>query len=111
MHTPDLPILWDSGPKIGLGLWKNRVLSISLEIVVTLLGLILYFSATKPGSTFAGKYGMQFFAAFLILLAIVTPFFPPPTSIPEFSAQALFGYIVIAALGGWLDTKRIPKES
>ncbi|EQA37417.1 putative membrane protein [Leptospira inadai serovar Lyme str. 10] len=111
MHTPDLPIFWDPGPKIGFGLWKNRVLSITLEIIVTLVGLILYFRATKPGSTFAGKYGMQFFAAFLILLAIVTPFFPPPTSVPDFSAQALFGYIVIAALGGWLDTKRIAKDS
>ncbi|TGL60441.1 hypothetical protein [Leptospira sarikeiensis] len=108
MHTQDLPILFDSGLKIGFGLWQHRNISIALEVGLTLLGLFLYFKATKPGPGFGGKYGMQIFGAFLIILAIATPFFPPPLTIPEFSAQALFGYVVLAWVAGWLDKKRIP---
>ncbi|TGK06487.1 hypothetical protein EHO60_15775 [Leptospira fletcheri] len=110
MHTPDLPIFLDSGPKVGLGLWHYKWLSIFFESALTILGLVLYFRATSPGKDFAGKYGMQIFAVFLIVLAVLTPFLPPPQSIPEFSFEALFGYLLIATLGGWLDTKRIAKK-
>ncbi|PJZ25642.1 hypothetical protein CH352_02700 [Leptospira hartskeerlii] len=111
MHTKDLPILFDSGPKIGFGLWHNRTLSIATEVTLTLIGLILYFRATKPGPTFGGKYGMQIFGGILLVLAIATPFFPPPLTIPEFSIQALVGYVLLAWVAGWLDGKRLPAES
>lgn len=111
MHTPDLPILFDSGPKIGFGLWHNRNLSVAIEITLTVLGLILYFKATKPGPGFGGKYGMQIFGAILLLLAATTPFFPPPLTIPEFSIQALVGYILLSWVAGWLDDKRVPVGS
>lgn len=111
MHTPDLPLLFDSGPKIGFGLWNNRILSIFVEVIVTGLGLFLYFRSTKPGPGFGGKYGMQIFGGILLILAIATPFFPPPQTVLEFSSQALAGYLILAWVAGWLDSKRIPKES
>src|SRR5216683_126128 len=32
MHTPDLPILGDDSPKIGLGLWQHRNLALAAEL-------------------------------------------------------------------------------
>lgn len=111
MHTPDLPILFDSGPKLGFGIWHNRNLSIAVEVILTTLGLFLYFKSTKPGPTFGGKYGMHIFGGFLLVLAIATPFFPPPQTVVEFSTQALFGYFLLALVAGWLDSKRIPADT
>ncbi len=111
MHTPDLPILFDSGPKLGFGIWHNRNLSIAIELILTSIGLFLYFQSTKPGPGFGGKYGMQIFGAILLLLAVATPFFPPPATVVELSIQGLAGYILLAWVAGWLDRKRIPKES
>ncbi|TGK02576.1 hypothetical protein EHQ53_13725 [Leptospira langatensis] len=108
MHNQDLPILFDSGPKIGFGLWNHKFLSIATEFVLTLIGLVLYFKATKPRPGFAGQYGMILFSGFLFLLVFVTPFMPPPQSIGEFSTSSLVGYILLIVLAGWLDSKRIP---
>ncbi|TGK06598.1 hypothetical protein EHO59_00190 [Leptospira semungkisensis] len=111
MHNQDLPILFDSGPKIGFGLWNHRYLSMGTEFILTLVGLLLYFRATKPGPGFVGQYGMTLFSGFLFLLVLSTPFMPPPQSIPEFSTSSLIGYILLIVLAGWLDSKRIPVES
>jgi hypothetical protein len=43
------------------------------------------------------------FVALLVALAVATPFLPPPRDGIQFAWQALTGYVVLAALAGWLD--------
>src|SRR5262249_30102958 len=33
MHTPDMPLLGNDSPKIGLGLWQHRNLALAAELV------------------------------------------------------------------------------
>ena len=111
MHTPDLPLLFDSGPKFGLGLWHYRTPSMIAELICIGGGLLVYFRGSKPGPGFAGQYGMHFFAIFLLVLTVATPFLPPPETVIEFGLQALAGFGIIAALGGWLDRHRMWPET
>ena len=106
VHTPDLPLLFDSGPKWGLGLWNHRALSMIAELVCIGGGLLYYFKGSAAGAGFGGRYGMLIFSGVLLLLAVATPFLPPPGSVAEFGAQGLAGYGIIAAVGGWLDRSR-----
>ena len=39
----------------------------------------------------------------LFAVAVATPFLPPPRDGTAFAWQALAGYVVLAALAGWLD--------
>jgi hypothetical protein len=64
-HRPDLPLLGDHSPKIGLGLWNYVILSYIVEGLIFLGGLWLYLQSTT-GTTFTGKYGMIIFAIFLL---------------------------------------------
>ena len=111
MHTPDLPLLFDSGPKFGLGLWHYRTPSMIAELICIGGGLLVYFRGSKPGPGFAGQYGLHFFAIFLLVLTVATPFLPPPETVIEFGLQALAGFGIIAALGGWLDRHRMWPET
>ena len=46
-HRPDL-LLWFGGPKAGLGLWNDRMLSFALEIALYAGGFALYLARTFP---------------------------------------------------------------
>jgi hypothetical protein len=104
MHTPDMPIFGDNSPKIGLGLWQHRDIALAVELVTLGIGLWIWRQAPtlKPwagGRTIA-------FVGLLFVLAVATPFLPPPRDGTQFAWQALSGYFALAALAGWLD--RVP---
>jgi hypothetical protein len=47
-HRPDMALIGNEGPKVGLGLWNSFAGSVAVELVLFLAGLILYLRATKP---------------------------------------------------------------
>jgi len=107
VHTPDMPLFTDDSIKLGFGVWNHRAATIMIEIAVLSVGWCAYLGASKPGVGFGGKYGPWIFFSFLVLVTIVSPFMPPPTSFIELSSQALAAYVIIALLGRWVDSKRI----
>lgn len=107
VHTPDMPLLWDPGTKLGLGIWKNRIATIIVETLFLTVAWFAYIRMSKPGPGAVGKYGAAVFYGFLVLLTIATPFMPVPKTLIELSSQALAGYVIIALLGRWIDSRRI----
>jgi hypothetical protein len=67
VHVPELPVLGQNSPKIGLALWNHLPLELSLETLMACTGLALYWTM-KPG-TKIGRWGM---ASFVVLLAALT---------------------------------------
>ena len=98
MHTPDLPVYSESGPKLGFGLWNHRVLSLLTELAVAGGGLWLYWSRRHPA-----KRRFMPFAITLLVLTLATPFMPPPPSAAVFAIQALLAYVGLALWAGWVD--------
>jgi hypothetical protein len=102
MHTPDMPIgLGANSPKLGLGLWHYRYLSLLAELVVFVAGAVIYLRTFKPGK------GILIYLAVLFLLTLATPFFPDPPSERAFGIQALVGYLVLALVAHFVDRGKI----
>src|SRR5262249_59895801 len=102
LHTPDMPLLGNDSPKIGLGLWEHRNLALAAELVALGAGFWIWHQ-TAVDSRGARRTGLYVFAALLVALTLATPFFPPPRDGNDFAYQALAGYVALAAVAGWLD--------
>jgi hypothetical protein len=101
MHTPDMPILGNDSPKIGLGLWQHRNLALGAELIVLGAGLLIWrggIASERWGRARAGG-----FALVLVALTLATPFFPAPPDANAFGWQALVGYLALAGVAAWLD--------
>jgi hypothetical protein len=101
MHTPDMPILGNDSPKIGLGLWHHRNLSLAAELVALIAGLVIWRRGTTVGRWRPARAAG--FALLLVALTLATPFFPPPADANAFGWQALAGYLALAGVAAWLD--------
>ena len=103
MHTPDLPVLGNDSPKIGLGLWRHRDLSLAAELIALGIGFWIYWRGTHGSGS--ARVGPLLFATVLVALTIATPFFPAPPSGEAFALQALASYVVLALLAAWADRR------
>ena len=107
VHRPDLGLIGNI-EKVGLGLYNYPVLAFSLEAVVLLGGLWFYMRSTT-GNTFVGKYGMYFFAAFLLFMNAFTYWGPNPPNVQVAAGFNAVFYFAAAAIAIWLDRKRSPR--
>ena len=105
VHTPDLPLLGDNSPKLGLGLWNNAMFTFALETALLLAGLWLYLRGTMAKSVI-GKYGMVAFSIILIAVNIYNIFGPPPENQNMLAAMSMFSYFAFGGIAFWLDKER-----
>jgi hypothetical protein len=103
MHTPDMPILGNNSPKIGLGLWQHRDIALVAELVT--LGIGVWIWRQAPTLQPWPRARTIAFVGLLVALTLATPFLPPPRDDRQFAWQALAGYFALAALAGWLDRR------
>jgi hypothetical protein len=66
VHVPELPLIGENSPKIGLALWNHLPLELLLETIMAAAGLAIYLRL--PGSIL-NRYGI---AGFTILLTGLT---------------------------------------
>lgn len=100
VHTPDLSIAGNDTAKLGLGLWNNVPLVIALELLL-LVGGWLLFTRSKRSDAMFPRQRNRIFLGVLVLITIVTPFMPDPSSPAAFAVQALVMYGVLAWASGW----------
>jgi hypothetical protein len=105
VHTPDLPLLGDNSPKLGLGLWNSALLAFLLEALLLVVGLWVYLRGTEA-RTVTGRYGMIAFAAFLVLANGLAAFGPPPATVTFLAVFSLTSYLAFAGVAFWLDRRR-----
>lgn len=106
VHRPDLP-LYGNAAKTGLGLWNYLWLSLALEMLVLLSGVWLYLTKTRATST-AGRIGPIVFVLLMLAIQIASLIVSLPPSPAMVAASGLGGYLVFAAISGWIDRKRVP---
>ena len=107
VHTQDLE-LWIGGPKVGLGLWHYREVSLLVEIGVLVGGVFLYQQYTEPSHQL-GEYSPGLFMGFMIALQAFNTFGPPPPGPTAAAITALFAYIALIGGAALLDYTRTPK--
>jgi membrane-bound metal-dependent hydrolase YbcI (DUF457 family) len=109
VHTPDLPLgLGLDSPKIGLGLWNHRGLTIAAELAVFIAGGLMYLRASRPRGRGAAAASAVFGAA-LLALTVGTSFQPDPPSGRAFAVRALLSYGILALIAGAIDRRRLPR--
>ncbi len=106
VHTPDLPILFDGGPKLGFGLWQYAGITFAIESVLLLAGLWMYVRASHPRTTI-GRYGMPLLVVAMLLINAVNIFGPATgDSASAIAASAMVMYFGFAGVAFWLDKHR-----
>ena len=104
VHRPDLPVIPESGPIIGIGLWNSLIGTIVVELGIFALGLFLYLRSTRSKDRI-GIYGMWGLMGFLILVWLGNIFGPPPPS-DTAVAVSCFGLWFVVPWGYWVDRHR-----
>jgi membrane-bound metal-dependent hydrolase YbcI (DUF457 family) len=105
VHIPEMPLLGENSPKIGLSLWKNIPLALALETALVIAGFVFYLITVKPQTNLA-RYGI---AALMILITALTVTgqlladTPPPAIGAAMSW--IFQPFLICGLAYWFDRK------
>jgi hypothetical protein len=80
VHIPDLPLYPGDSPKVGLGLWNSMTLTVLVEGIIFISGIVVYVNAKQ---TLNEKVNWHFWSlvVFLVIIHIVNFVGPPPPSI------------------------------
>jgi hypothetical protein len=105
-HTPDLPII-NGEPKLGLGLWRNKLLTFLTEAALLLASLYYYLKNTEALQPI-GKYAAIGLVVFLIFANFINFYvLPQENNLVRLALSALFSYFAFAGLAFWVDKKRV----
>jgi len=104
VHKPDLEI-WIGGPKIGLGLWDHKYLTLALEIGLLSICSWIYLRATAPIGA-VGRFAPGIFLLLMIGLQIYVFWGAPPESPHAMAISALVAYALLVAGAAVLDATR-----
>lgn len=105
VHIPEMPLLGDNSPKLGLSLWNKLPLALGLEVGLVLIGFIYYLSMVKPKTNLA-KYGVAALMVLITTLTVTGQLFaetPPPANGAAMSW--IFQPFLICGLAYWFDRK------
>ena len=108
VHAPELPLLGESSPKVGLALWNHMGLELTLETLMALTGLIIYWSL--KGGTRVTRWGM---AAFVVLLTALTWIQLVSTAAPtnsELIGSWILAPVVFSAIPYAFDRRRVAAQ-
>jgi hypothetical protein len=109
VHVADLPLAGNDSPKLGLGLWNHPAVSMALELVFLLVGVLVYIGLrsrrypVRPGRL----------AVLLVVLVgtyLASRYGPVP---PDMNTVAVadIGFILgVAALAAWADRRTTAGE-
>lgn len=108
-HPPRIPLMGEDSMKVGLSLWNNMPVELSLEFVLLGLGMYLYLSTTAPAKA-GGKFGLVVLMLFLTIAAFTGQMLgPAPQSGTQVAFSSLFTMVITVVLTFYLDRKRISK--
>jgi membrane-bound metal-dependent hydrolase YbcI (DUF457 family) len=108
MHMPDLPLWPGSSTRVGLGAWRSIPLTITLELIVFVPGLVIYLRSTRARDR-VGAWAL--WAMVLVLAAIYFSSFvtPAPSSGRAVGWSAL-GLWLFVPWSYWIDRHRVAAD-
>jgi hypothetical protein len=105
MHRPDLPLWPGSSIRVGLGAWRSIPLTILLELVVFLGGLLVYLRTTSARDR-TGTWAL-WSMVIVLLLIFFSGFVSPPPPNERGVAFGALGLWLFVPWGYWIDRHRI----
>jgi hypothetical protein len=106
VHRPDLPLFPGSSVRVGLGLWNSVPMTIVLEAVVFIGGLLVYLRSTRARDG-VGTWGLWVMVGMLVLFFVGGTFGSPPPG-ERALAIATLGLWLFVPWSWWIDRHRDP---
>lgn len=105
-HRPDLPLAGDNTLKVGLGLWNSVEMTILVELLIFIVGIIIYLKYTPP-VTRSKKIGFGLFVVFLLSIFAFASFGPkPPADLASFAlAGPALAMWLLVPWAAWIDRR------
>jgi hypothetical protein len=104
-HRADLPILGDSSPKVGLGLWYSVPGTLIVELGVFVAAVWIYLKATKPKSIW-GTLSVVSLVIFFLAVYAVNFFGPPPPSTEMIAVAGNLMWLIVL-WAWWVERTRV----
>jgi hypothetical protein len=95
---PDLPLLFEGSPKVGLGLYNSVPLALIIEFGLFAAGIAVYLLTTRPQDR-TGKWALWAMLLFVFLLVV-------PSMVPQLNLLPVFATLLLLPLGNWVDRHR-----
>jgi hypothetical protein len=109
VHLPDLPIMGNDSPKLGLGLWNHPVATMVAELLVFGLGLAVYVAlGSKRHRVRPGRLAVL--VVVLLGAYFASLYGPPPPNMTTVGVSVIVLVLVAAALAAWADRRTSPEE-
>ena len=109
VHLPDLPLLGNDSPKLGLGLWRHLWLSVALEIGVLAVGAALYVRGRSRRHP-VRPVRLAIILVILIVVYLGSLWGPPPPNAAVIGASDLVFLLLMGLLAAWADRRPSPAE-
>jgi hypothetical protein len=103
VHVPELPLLGENSPKIGLALWNHLPLELTLETLMAIAGLAIYW---RLGGSRVSRWGIAIFTLVLTALTWTQLFITRPPSPSQLIPNWIIAPLVFAAIPFAFDRKR-----
>ena len=108
VHRPELPVAGASSAKVGLWLWQDMPVALTVEAFITLAGLYLFVSGASLSR--AKKLWLSVLSLLIVGFTVLgMTVAPPPPSPVAMATSSLAIIIVVSAFMGWLG--RPPNET
>ncbi|HTT33465.1 MAG TPA: metal-dependent hydrolase [Methylomirabilota bacterium] len=104
-HIPDMPLYPGGGPKLGLSLWNHVAATMTIEIAMLLVGVLLYAGVTTARDRI-GRYAFLAYVLVLLLLFIGDRFSAAPPTVSEIIWSGIIAEFVLLAWPWWFDRHR-----
>jgi len=104
VHVPELPLLGEDSPKLGLALWNHLPLELLLETAMAVVGISLFW---RVGNSRAGRIGITVFVLLLTGLTWTQLWMTKPVSSSQLIVSWMVMPVLFAAIPYLIDRKRV----
>jgi membrane-bound metal-dependent hydrolase YbcI (DUF457 family) len=106
-HRPDMPLYPGGSGRYGLGLWNSIPGTMFVEIMMFVVGIWMYTSATKPRDRI-GVFAYWAYVALLLFVYVNDRFSPLHKSANEIAWVGVVASVIFLAWAWWFDRHREP---
>jgi hypothetical protein len=100
VHVPELPLVGNGSPKVGLSLWNNMPVALAVEGLCVLVGLALFLRGTPLSRTRARWLAVLVMLTFAFTVIGLTVA-PAPPSATVMASSSLLTILAVVALATW----------
>ena len=105
VHAPEMTVWGGHSLKLGLGLWRNMPVALTIEALIALAGLVLFVSDANLSR--AKTVGLSAYSLCILAFTIIgMTIAPPPPSAVAMAASSLATVVGVCLLAYWLGAPR-----